>query len=282
MRNRLVTVMVLLVSALLLLSVTLTAQQAQGQRQGGRNDAPPAAPPDNRPFDAKDLSGYWLRSTVRPKDHPPLTPAGVKAMEGRRPDYLTKVPTENNDPMYKCNPQGFPRLVWEENEPIEIVMTPNRILQLFQWERTLRELWLDGRPLPSGENLENIGPNWYGHSVARWEGNTLVVQTTGVDPRAWLDEYANPKSYDALYEERYTRISYDRIEGQFTINDPKIFTAPWVHPKSTFTRMPDRSVTFFGWKGLFSGVTDAICAPANEIDDFNKRIRDPALSGERK
>jgi len=208
-----------------------------------------------------------------------MTPAGVKAMEGRRPDYLTKVPTENNDPMYKCNPQGFPRLVWEENEPIEIVMTPNRILQLFQWERTLRELWMDGRALPSGENLENIGPNWYGHSVAHWEGNTLVVMTTGVDPRAWSDEYGNPKSYDALYEERYTRVSFDKIEGQFTINDPKVYTAPWVHPKSTFTRIPDRSTTFFGWKGLFSGVTDAICAPINEVDDFDKRIRDPAVTG---
>ncbi len=279
MRNRFVTVMAVLVSMLLLLSLTAFAQ-GQGQRQGGRGQAAAApAPPDNRPFDPKDLSGYWLKNTVRPKDSPPLTPAGVKAMEGRKPDYLTKVPTENNDPMYKCNPQGFPRLVWEENEPLEIVMLPNRILQLFQWERTLRELWMDGRPLPSGENLDNIGPNWYGHSVARWEGNTLVVQTTGVDTRAWLDEYAHPKSFDALYEERYTRTSFDKIEGQLTINDPKMYTAPWVHPKSTFTRMPEKSVTFFGWGGLFSGVTDEICAPINEVDDFDKRIRDPAVTG---
>lgn len=281
MRNRFVSVMSVLVSALLLLSLTAFAQ-GQGQRQGGRGQAAAPRPPDNRPFDAKDLSGYWLKNTVRPKEHPPLTPAGVEAMKGRTPDSLAKVPTESNDPMYKCNPQGFPRLVWEENEPIEIVMLPNRILQLFQWERTLRELWLDGRPLPSGENLDNIGPNWYGHSVARWEGNTLVVQTTGVDERAWLDQYGNPKSFDAVYEERYTRTSYDIIEGQLTINDPKMFTAPWVHPKSTFTRLPDRSVTFFGWKGLFSGVTDGICAPANEIDDFDKRIRDPAVLGDKK
>ncbi len=276
MRNRFVSVM----AVLLLFAVAAIAQGGQGQRPAaGRNDAPPPAPPDNRPFDAKDLSGFWMRNTVRPKDAPPLTDAGRAAMKGRISDEMARVPTEQNDPMYKCNPQGFPRLVWEENEPIEIVMLPNRILQLFQWERTLRELWLDGRPLPSGENLENLGPAWYGHSVGQWDGNTLVVRTTGVDERAWLDEYAHPKSYDAIYEERYTRISHDIIEGQLTINDPKMFTRPWVHPKSQFTRMSDRSVTFFGWKGLFSGVTDGICAPVNEIEDFNKRIRDPAVFG---
>ena len=91
-------------------------------------------------------------------------------MRGRLPDYLATVASDTNDPMYRCNPQGFPRLVWEENEPIEFVHTDDRILQLFQWERTLRELWLDGRELPSGENLENLGPAWYGHSVAEWPG----------------------------------------------------------------------------------------------------------------
>lgn len=237
------------------------------------------APTTQRTFDPRDLSGYWLRNTVRPKDFPPLTPAGVEAMKGRLPDSKARVPSDSNDPMYRCNPQGFPRLVWEENEPIEFIILPDRVLQLFQWERTLRELWLDGRALPSGENLANLGPSWYGHSVARWDGDTLVVLTTGVDERAWLDEYGNPKSFDARFEERYMRIAADAIEGQLTIYDPKNFTAPWTHPKSTFRRMAPKNVSFFGWKGLFSGVTEAICAPMNEIDDYNKRFRDPAISG---
>lgn len=230
-------------------------------------------------FDPKDLSGYWLRTTVRPRNAPPLTPAGVEAMKGRLPNPKVKVPSETNDPMYACNPQGFPRLVWEENEPIEFIMLPDRVLQLFQWERTLRELWLDGRELPRGERLENLGPAWYGHSVARWEGNTLVVLTTGVDERAWLDDDGRPKSFDAVYEERYARTGPDTIEGQLTINDPRNFTAPWIHPTSTFRRMAEDDVNFFGWRGLFSGVTEAICAPMNEVDDFNRRIRDPAARG---
>lgn len=252
---------------------------AQGGQRGQRGQQPPRAPIATGPFDPHDLSGFYIRSRERPKEHPPLTPAGVAAMKGRVPDDDAKLPTDGNDPMYKCNPQGFPRLVWEENEPIEFVQSGDRILQLFQWERTLRELWLDGRKLPSGENLENLGPAWYGHSVAEWQGDTLVVTTTGVDERAWLDEYGNPKSFDARFEERYRRIGPDTIEGQLTIYDPKNFTAPWTHPSSHFDRMKPEDVNFFGWKGLFSGVTDAICAPINELDDFNKRIRDPAIFG---
>jgi hypothetical protein len=232
-------------------------------------------------FDPRDFSGYWLRNTVRPKQGPPLTPAGLKAKEGRRADDDVKLPTDSNDPMYKCNPQGFPRLVWEENEPLEFITLPDRVLQLFQWERTLRELWVDGRELPSGENLENLGAAWYGHSAGHWEGDTLVVLTTGVDERAWLDEYANPKSFDARFEERYRMIDANTIEGQLTINDPKNFTAPWVHPPSLFKRMKPEDVNFFGWKGLFSGLTDAICAPMNETN-FDDRIRDPGALGVKK
>jgi hypothetical protein len=200
------------------------------------------------------------------------------AMRGRLPDYLATRSSDSNDPMYRCNPQAFPRLVWEENEPLEIVHAGDRILQLFQWERTLRELWLDGRELPSGENLENLGPAWYGHSVAEWQGDTLVVMTTGVDPRAWLDVYGNPMSFDARFEERYRRIDVDTIEGQLTINDPANYTAPWTHAPSLFERMPTEHVSYFGWDGLFSGVTDAICAPMNE-SEFNDIIRDPGIFG---
>ena len=238
-----------------------------------------AQAPAAQKFDPRDLSGYWLRSGMRPTNIPPLTPAGMAAKKGRIPDRTVKRPSESNDPMFACNPQGFPRLVWEESEPIEIIMLPGRVLQLFQWERTLRELWLDGRPLPSGENLENLGPAWYGHSVGQWQGDALVVNTTGVDDRAWLDDFGNPKSFDARYEERYRRIDADTIEGQLTVYDPKNFTKPWTYPTSTFRRMPTKDVTFFGWKGLFSGVTEAICAPMNEVEDFNKRIRDPAGTG---
>ena len=271
MRNRLV-MPILIWAFFLSLAVLAVPDPAVGQQQ-------PAAGTATSEFDPRDLSGFWLGRHPRGNDHPPLTPAGIEMMRGRVPDSVASNTTESNDPMYKCNPQGFPRLVWEENEPIEFVHTENRILQFFQWDRTLRELWLDGRELPSGENLESLGPAWYGHSVAEWDGDTLFVVTTGLDERTWLDVYGNPLSFDARLEERYTRIDVDTIEGRLIIYDPKNYTAPWAPQPTIFTRMRSEDVNFFGWKGLFSGLTEAICAPMNELDDFNIRIRDPGVFG---
>jgi len=270
MRNLLIA----LTSALVFLfSLAAFAQTRQAGPQPGANSTATGQ------FDPRDLSGYWLSNggghTLGTKA-PALTPEGLAAMKGRIPDTLNRLP--GNAPWYTCNPMGFPRLV-EDNEPIEIVMTKDRVLQLFQWEWTLRELWTDGRELPSGENLENLGPAWYGHSVGLWDGDTLVINTTGLDERAWLDNPGNPKSFYARIEERYRRTDADTIELQMTLYDPKFYTAPWVGAKKIYKRMPAKEVTFSGWKSLYSGNTDAICAPMNEADDYNKRIRDPAAFG---
>jgi hypothetical protein len=223
----------------------------------------------------KDLSGYWMINGGHTfgTPAPPLTSEGKKAMEGRIPDSVNRLP--GNAPWYQCNPMGFPRIVMD-SEPVEFIHMNERLLQRFQWENTIRELWLDGRAVPSGDNLENLGPTWYGHSVGKWEGNTLVVSTVGLDERAWLDNPGFPKSFYARLEERFTPIDADTIELQLTLVDPKFYTAPWVSAKKLYKRMPVSDFTYFGWTGLYSGITDAICAPMNEVDDYNKRIRNPA------
>ena len=241
-----------------------------------------ALPASSQQFDAHDLSGYWIGSIgghAFGTKAPALTPAGVEAMKGRIPDSVNKLP--GNAPWYQCNPMGLPRIVLD-NEPIEIIMTKDRVIELFQWDWTLRELWLDGRQLPSGENLDNLGPTWYGHSVAHWEGNTLVVNTTGLDERAWLDNNGNPKSFEARLEERYTRTGPDTIEFTLALYDTKFYTGPWTSAKKSYKRLSTKDVTNSGWKSLYGGNTDAICAPVNEADDYNKRIRDPAVYGDKK
>jgi hypothetical protein len=248
-------------------------------------------------FDPRDLSGIWERQ----KGHrsinesiPPMTPAGEARMKLNIPArgrplgeplngehwgrVRAVIPALSNDPMMTCNPPGFPRLVLDP-EPVEFVQTSGRLLQLFQWTRTLRELWTDGRTLPAGENLDNIGPAWYGHSVGKWEGDTLVVQTVGLDDRAWIDIFGYPKSTEARFEERYKRVAPNTIEMRMTMWDPKYYTQPWVSDLKTFERIPREDTTYFGWYGLFSGVTEAICAPLNEVEDFNRRIRNPAGLG---
>src|SRR5438093_3126525 len=190
-------------------------------------------------FDPHDLSGIWMR-TVR--DHsfgtkpPPLTQAGIEAMKGLigdTDDVLREVVEaaraslqvrlndngeETNAPWLECNPMGFPRLL-NDDEPIEFIITKDKILQVFQLEHRIRYLWTDGRQLPSNQNLENLGPAWYGHSVAKWDGDTLGINTVGLDDRAWLDNVGHPKSFHARIEERYTRNDYHTSALQITLCD---------------------------------------------------------------
>jgi len=249
-------------------------------------------------FDPHDLSGIWNIT----KGHrsisanvPPMTPEGEARMKankptrgrflgeplrGEHPGFVRaeRIPANGNDPSHKCNPNGFPRLLLDP-EPVEFVQTDGRLLQLYQWERTLRELWMDGRKVPAGEDLDNLGPAWYGHTAGGWEGNTLVMNTVGLDDRAWIDIFGFPKSTEARIEERYTRTGPDTIELKLTMYDPKFYKAPWVGDVKTYTRIKREKSTYFGWYGLFSGITEGICAPMNEVDSYNTLVRDPAGKG---
>jgi hypothetical protein len=246
-------------------------------------------------FDPQDLSGLWVRTdpdstaTVRgrfrtdwigpPATMPPLTPAGEAKMSGRVGTNDLPLPVFSNDPKFKCNPSGFPRILYTSAYPFEFARLEGRMLQQFQWERVLREVWMDGRDLPSGENLNNLGPAWYGHSVAEWEGDILVVNTVGLDDRAWLDGQGHPLSLETRIEERWERVGADVLEVQLTLHDPTLYTAPWVGDRKIFTRMSREDATFFGWYGLFSGVWESICAPMNEVDDHNTRFLVPGSFG---
>ena len=228
----------------------------------------------SKDFDPRDLSGLWM---LTKNDHslgtpaPPLTPAGVAAKAGR---ILDRNGVIGNAPWYTCNPMGFPRLM-NDDEPMELITLPNRVVQLFQWEHRTRVLWTDGRAVPSGQNLENLGPSWYGHSVGQWNGNMLVVNTVGLEERAWLDNDGNPKSFHARIEETWRRLDSNTLEMQMTLYDPEYYTAPYVGSKKLYKRMPDDRITYFGWYGLYAGVTEGICAPMNEVEGYNKEFRDP-------
>lgn len=237
-------------------------------------------------FDPHDFSGIWLMTRGGGRfggTTPELTPQGMEIMSTRIPsrsdDRITVTnPSLSNYPTYQCNPDGFPNLLLDA-EPIEFLMMDDRILQLIQWEGRTRVLWTDGRDVPAGENLENLGPAWYGHSVGVWDGDTLVVNTVGLEPRAWLDRMGHPKSFHARFEERYRRVAADTIELQITAYDPENYTAPWVGSLKTFTLLPPEDYTYFGWTGLYSGITESICAPMDEVDTYNERFRDPGGAG---
>ena len=223
MRNRLVGLMPALVSVLFFSLIVEACSQSEQ----------PSAETATSQFDPHDFSGIWLMEQGGGRmggTVPELTPQGAEILSTRIPsrsdDRITVTnPSLSNYPTYQCNPDGFPNLLLDA-EPIEFLMHDDRILQLIQWEGRTRVLWTDGRALPAGENLENLGPAWYGHSVGVWEGDTLVVNTVGLEPRAWLDRRGHPKSFHARFEERYRRVDADTIELQITAYDPENYTAP--------------------------------------------------------
>jgi hypothetical protein len=141
---------------------------------------------------------------------------------------------------------------------MEIVPTPKRIFQFFEWAHSWREIWIDGRELPKDPD-----PTWMGYSVGKWEGDTLVVNSIGFDERTWLDHFGYPHSDEMRLEERYRRVDRDNMELTMTLTDPKMYSAPWVSEKKVMRLVPNREVP------------ELFCVPSEE-QSFNRRVRNPA------
>jgi hypothetical protein len=245
----------------LLTTVLVTAQTSSAQAR----------------FDPHNLSGIFKRvggdSGFGPaKDMPALTPAGQAKLKnvvlthpGRHPLVKqTSDPAASNDPALGCNPKGFPRLMLDTTHDYEeLIVLPNRIVQIWQEERRPREIWLDGRAIPTQEMLDGLGPSWYGHAVGSWQGDTLVVNTVGLDDRAWLDSFGFPKGPEARVEERYKLTDADTLQATLTLYDPEMYTKPWVSDVKTWKRVPKTEVTRRGWSGLFV-LGESICAPTSK------------------
>ena len=106
--------------------------------------------------------------------------------------------------------------------PRKIIQIPGLIVMLFENYHTFRQIFTDGRPLPVDPE-----PSWFGYSVGRWEGATLIVDTTGIHEKTWLDDAGHPHS-DALHIiERFRRTDFGHMDVQITIDDPKAYSKPW-------------------------------------------------------
>ncbi|MES2603761.1 MAG: hypothetical protein V4603_02425 [Pseudomonadota bacterium] len=87
-----------------------------------------------------------------------------------------------------------------------------------------RQIYMDGRPHP-----QNYAPGWYGHSVGRWEGDTLVVDTVGFlgDEKFWISRDGFPHTTQLHTIEKFSRPTYGRLRYEITVDDPGAYTAPW-------------------------------------------------------
>ena len=214
------------------------------------------------PAQTPNLNGIWSFAGNRAlsNDTPPMTPAAKAKFDSNKPSYGTRAipPALGNDPAGKCDPLGLVRLILFPR-PMEIIQVQGRILQFFEWNHMWRTIWMDGRKLPS---LDEADPRWFGYSVGRWEGDTLVVESTGFDNRTWLDQFGNPYSDEMHLEERYRRVG-ETLELMMTLTDPKMYTKPWVSEKKVFRMQPKEEIR------------EEICVPTIE-EEFNRRTRDPA------
>jgi hypothetical protein len=157
----------------------------------------------------------------------------------RRYQQYVKDATEGKarDTFAACFPYGVPRMIGDSPVPFDIIQSPEVMFWYNDYGRTERRIFLDGRPnpmtpTPTGE----FGPSYSGHSIGRWEGNTLVVDTVGMIAGNF-DETAAPYSEQLRMVERMRLIDTNILEIQMTFTDPVAFERPWVVTRY-FRRVP--------------------------------------------
>jgi hypothetical protein len=170
-----------------------------------------------------DLSGVWMPNTRALQDlaagmNPPDVPYQPWA------EQLVKDRANGargrEDPAAYCIP-GMPKLIVLPY-PYKIFQTPGVTIILYEGFTTFRQIFTDGRSLPKDPQ-----PSWLGYSVGKWEGDTFVVDTIGINDKTWMDNAGRPHS-DALHTiERYRRRDVGTLEVTLTIDDPKAYRKPW-------------------------------------------------------
>ncbi len=240
-----------LLSVALLVSLTTLAARAQDLHAA--EDVDPSdyiregilrMPNPPGPAPVRDFSGVWVGPNNRELGPvPPMTAAGQVVFEGRHSYGAVSRNADlgvSNDPFIVCDPLGFPRnlLAHAVSSRGRFIFAdaPDRILIAYEQQRIWREIWLDGRGLPEAVDVRGAPESrYYGYSVGRWEGDhTLVIETTGLDERPWLDEVGHPRSSEARIVERYTRTDEHNIELTVTIDDPKFYMEPWTWMRANF------------------------------------------------
>ena len=225
-------------------------------------------PTPGGPAPVHDITGSWAGNlTPERPEVPPLTPLGQKLFSLNKPE--TEVGTgHSNDPMNTCDPLGLPRNTVFETRGLAFgTMGPDRIVVLHQYQRIWRYVWIDGQhDLPAKFDTKDGAPSrWYGYSAGHWEGdNILVVDTVGLNDATWLDKAGHPHSVDAHVQERYTRIDHNHMQAVITVEDPKVYTKPFVLSRNEYRWIPDQEAE------------EQMCVPS-EMINYMKLISDPAF-----
>ena len=219
--------------ALFVCTPRVFAQVEELARADVKSTKPAPRTPDGHP----DFNGYWksIRGTITGnigKDLPgmklPFTPAGEAALQHNL--------TATIDPESLCIIGGTPRHN-ASGLPFEIVQSPNKVVFLYFYSY-YRAIPVDGR-----KHTEDPDPSFFGEEIGHWEGDTLVVDSTGFkDEKVWIDENANPHS-DALHVvERWTRPDFEHVHVDTLIEDSKFYTKPFHYTRTWILGQPDETL----------------------------------------
>ena len=198
--------------------------------------------------------------------HPLLyTPLGLEALKANKPSgpgVRQVTAALSNDPMDQCDPVGFPRMELYELRTFQLLQNAHQVFYLNQYFGNFRVIWTDGRDLPKDPE-----PRWNGYSVGKWvDDYTFVVQTVGMNPRSWLDHAGRPHSDALRVQERFHRVDHDNMELTVTIDDPKMYTQPWL------------GINKFPLHLLPSNfdMPELLCSPL-DMAEYNRRISNSVL-----
>jgi len=129
-----------------------------------------------------------------------------------------------------CEPYGVPR-IWGGPHPARLVQLPGELIVLYERDTAFRIIPADGRP-----HNPDADPSWMGNSVAKWDGDTLVIDTIDLSDKSWLGSGKNAGEgsgtfhSDALHvTERIRRPDFDHLTVEITDEDPTVLTHPWVY-----------------------------------------------------
>jgi hypothetical protein len=183
--------------------------------------APAPRMPDGKP----DLSGLW---------QPELTPYRFDVIQDLKDETIFRPPAQalflqravnlrHDSPVTLCLPPG-PQAIFAAGSMnlYRIVQSPGVIALMYELGN-FRQIYTDGRALPKDPN-----PTWMGYSIGRWEGDTLVVETTGFNDKTWLDTVGHPHSESLRVTERFRRSDFGHMQVQVTYDDPEVLTRPLV------------------------------------------------------
>jgi hypothetical protein len=199
--------------------------------------------------------GRWAIDTFSEK-LPALTAWGQARFDAAKPQRGPRgvAVAETDDLVYQCYPPGVPR-IYLHPFPFEIVQTPGRVLMVFEYDHLIRQIFTDGR-----EHRTDLPPLWMGDSIGRFEGDTLVVDTTGFNDRTWIDRIAVPHSEDMRLTERMHLNANGYLEIDMRVEDPKALAKPW-----EFTRYFKKT----DWT-----IDELICKDNSNFDEFESSVLD--------